>query len=454
VSAHTVDVAGPAGPDAPVALKVVVVAGPEEGRERPLDGVLAVGSDPSSGLVLSDPAVSRRHLSLSLERGRVIVRDLGSRNGTILSGAKIKEAELPIGAVITLGQSALTVQPRWHVREVAPSTARRFGELLGESLQMREIFAVLERVAPTDVTVLVEGESGTGKELVARSIHAASKRSKAPYVVFDCGAIPGELAESELFGHKKGAFSGAVADRAGAFAQADGGTICLDELGELPLDLQPKLLRVLETGEVKAVGSDTSRKVDVRVVAATNRELYAETRRGRFRADLLYRLEVVKIRIPPLRQRPEDVPLLVEKLLEGKTEGDAITGANLKKLVAYGWPGNVRELRNTLARAVALAGAGKKPKFADLVFNLGPASASPSTIGSEYPGVSSPVPYKEAKEQVLLGFHRQYVAALMDRHKGNVREAAAASGMSRKHLYDLLHRIEGDEPVETDDDEA
>jgi DNA-binding NtrC family response regulator len=454
VSAHTVDVAGPLGPDAPVALKVVVVAGPEEGREKPLEGVVAVGSDPSSGLVLTDPAVSRRHLSLSLERGRVIVRDLGSRNGTILSGAKIKEAELPIGAVITLGQSALTVQPRWHVREVAPSTARRFGELLGESLQMREIFAVLERVSPTEVTVLVEGESGTGKELVARSIHAASKRGKAPYVVFDCGAVPGELAESELFGHKKGAFSGAVADRAGAFVQADGGTICLDELGELPIDLQPKLLRVLETGEVKPVGSDATRNVDVRVVAATNRELHAEARRGRFRADLLYRLEVVKLRIPPLRQRPEDIPLLVEKLLEGKFEGDGITGPNLKKLVAYGWPGNVRELRNTLARAVALAGA-KKPRFADLVFNLGPASASPSTIGAEYPGVSSPVPYKEAKEQVLLSFHRQYVAALLERHKGNVREAAAASGMSRKHLYDLLHRIEGDENVgESDEDEA
>src|SRR5213075_70027 len=166
-----------------------------------------------------------------------------------------------------------------------------------------------------DVTVLVEGESGTGKELVARSLHAASPRSKGPYVVFDCSAVPSELAESELFGHKKGAFSGATSDRAGAFQRADGGTLCLDELGELPLDLQPKLLRVLETGEVRSVGSDTPRQVDVRLVASTNRDLHAETKRGRFRSDLYYRLEVVRVRMPPLRQRPKDIPGLIAKPL-------------------------------------------------------------------------------------------------------------------------------------------
>lgn len=457
---HTVDVAGPGGAgdaagSARVPLKIVVVSGPEEGRELALDGVVVVGTDASCNLVLTDRAVSRKHITLSLERGRVVVRDHGSRNGTFLSGTKVKEAELAIGAVLTLGQSAITVQPRWHVREVPPSTKKSFGELLGESLAMREVFAVLERVAPSDVTVLVEGESGSGKELVARSIHAASQRASKPYIVFDCGAVPADLAESELFGHKKGAFSGAVADRAGAFVQADGGTICLDELGELPLDLQPKLLRVLETGEVKAVGADTARKVNVRVVAATNRDLHAEARRGRFRSDLFYRLEVVKIRIPPLRQRPEDIPLLVAKLLEGKIRsGDAVTGANLKKLVGYGWPGNVRELRNTLARAVTLAQApgGPPPKFADLVFNLGPVSSSPSTIGFEYPGVSSPVPYKEAKEQVMLSFHRAYVTALLDRHQGNVRQAAAASDMSRKHLYELIKKLEGDASPDADAD--
>jgi transcriptional regulator with GAF, ATPase, and Fis domain len=458
---HTLDAGGAVdgGAGKPVALKVVVVAGPEEGTEVPLDASIAIGSDPSCDLVLTDRSVSRRHVTITVERRGIVVRDLGSRNGTFLSTAKIKEAELPIGAVLTVGQSAITIQPRWYVRELPPSVQRSFGEVIGESLAMREIFAILERVAPTEVTVLVEGESGTGKELVARSIHAASARASKPYVVFDCGAVPAELAESELFGHKRGAFSGAVSDRVGAFARADGGTLCLDELGELPLDLQPKLLRVLESGEIKPVGSDSPKKVDVRLVASTNRELHAEVRRGRFRADLMYRLEVVKLRLPPLRQRPEDVALLVAKLLEGKiAPGEAVSGDNLRKLVGYGWPGNVRELRNTLTRAVALATVPGKPppRFSELVINLGPASTAPSTIGSEYPGVSSPVAYKEAKDQVLHSFHRAYVTALLDRHQGNVRLAADASGLSRKHLYELIRRVDGEDAGRTraEDDDA
>jgi DNA-binding NtrC family response regulator len=328
-----------------------------------------------------------------------------------------------------------------------PSSARRFGELFGESLAMREVFAVLERVAPTDVTVLIEGESGTGKEVAARSIHAASARSRGPYVVFDCSAVPRELAESELFGHKRGAFSGAVSDRAGAFQRAHGGTICLDEIGELPLDLQPKLLRVLETNQVRAVGDDEVRHVDVRVIAATNRELRAESQRGRFRADLLYRLEVVRVRIPPLRQRPEDIPGLVGILMGGKLPpGDTIAGRNLAQLMNYAWPGNVRELRNALTRAVALAQQPGKPPvpFGQLVFNLGPAADTPPTIGISFPGVGTPLPYKEAKEQLLESFERAYVEALLERAGGNVTQAAAAAGLSRKHLYELLRRLHGD----------
>src|SRR5215472_10624231 len=273
---------------APVPAKVVVVAGPDEGLERALEGSLEIGTDPACTMVLSDPKVSRRHLLVKPRGGRIQVKDLGSRNGTFLGGARLADAEVPLGVVLELGQSFVAIQPRVWLREVQPSTARTFGELWGESVAMREVFAVLERVAPTDVTVLIDGESGTGKELAARSIHAASPRSDSPYVVFDCGSVPGELAESELFGHKRGAFSGAVANRAGAFAQANGGTLCLDEIGELPLELQPKLLRVLETGEVRSVGEDTTRTVDVRVIASTNRDLYAESRHGRFRSDLLY----------------------------------------------------------------------------------------------------------------------------------------------------------------------
>ena len=428
-----------------VPLKVVVTHGPDAGREVPVQSVLEVGTDPDVGLVLSDTAVSRRHLLISVGEGRIVVRDLGSRNGTFFSGAKIHEMELPIGAVVQLGQTELTVQLRWHVREVAPSLARNFGELFGESVAMREVFAILERAALSDAAVLIEGESGTGKELAARSLHKASARASRPYVVFDCGSVPAELAESELFGHKRGAFSGATADRIGAFQQADGGTLCLDELGELPLDLQPKLLRVLETGEIKPVGADTPRKVDVRILASTNRDLLAESRRGRFRSDLYYRLEVVRVRMPPLRQRPEDIPGLVERLLHDRLPPrDKITGKNLRKLVGYGWPGNVRELRNVLTRATTLSQVPGKPpsSFDKLVFNLGPASSTPLTIGAEFPGVSSNVPYKEAKEQVVQTFDELYISSLIDRHHGHITKAAAAAGLSRKHLYELMRKVE------------
>jgi DNA-binding NtrC family response regulator len=442
--AGTVELGSQAAPAIPV--KLVVLAGPDEGKEIPLGGTAQIGADPTCDLVLRDPAVSRRHASVSSEGSRIIVRDLGSRNGTFLDGTRLREAEVQLGAVLKLGKSAIGIESRWRVREVAPTEARQFGDLVAESTLMREVFAILERVAPTEVTVLVEGESGTGKELAARSIHQMSQRARGPYVVFDCGAVPSDLAESELFGHKRGAFSGATADRAGAFQRANGGTLCLDEIGELPLELQPKLLRVLETGEVRSVGDDVVRKLDVRIIASTNRDLHAEAQSGRFRSDLLYRLDVVKLRLPPLRQRPEDIPLLVHRLLEGKLPpGDKIEGENLALLARYGWPGNVRELKNTLARAVALGQAPGKPpaRFADLVFNLGPAASAPHTIGAEYPGVSHRVPYKEAKAQLLLGFERAYVAALLKRHRGNVQQAAQAAGLSRKHLYELIRRVEG-----------
>jgi len=440
------------GRGVPIRAKLVVLDGPNQGQERMLDAELTVGAEPSCDLVLDDAAVSRRHAVFSAQGGRILVRDLGSRNGTFLGGTRIVEAEVALGAVLRLGETPLGVHPAWQVREVQPGASRKFGELIGESVAMREIFAILERVSPSDVTVLVEGESGTGKELVARSVHQASARAGGPFVVFDCGSVPMNLAESELFGHRRGAFSGAVADRAGAFQQAHGGTIFLDELGELPLDLQPRLLRVLESGQVRRVGDDNMRQVDVRVVAATNRELHAEVRRGNFRSDLLYRLEVVKLRLPPLRQRPEDVRGLAVELLRGKIadEEEEIGGDNLRRLLGYAWPGNVRELRNVLDRALALGRApgGPLPRFADLVFNLGPAADGPALIGMSFPGVSTPMPYKEAKEQLLASFEREYIEALMQRHGENLSQAAVAAGLSRKHIYELLRRIRGVSPSE------
>ncbi|MEZ4442630.1 MAG: sigma 54-interacting transcriptional regulator [Polyangiaceae bacterium] len=431
-----------------VPVKLVVVQGPDEGLEIGLERVVKIGADPSCQFALSDSAVSREHCVVSAIAGQIAVKDLGSRNGTFLGTTRITEASVPLGALLQLGNTTIAVQPRLHVREVAPSSSRTFGDLYGEAVAMREVFAILERVAPTDATVLVEGESGTGKELVARAVHQHSSRARGPYVVFDCGAVPPQLAESELFGHKRGAFSGAVEDRMGAFGRADGGTICLDEIGELPLELQPKLLRALETGEIRRIGEDSMRRVDVRVIAATNRDLRAEAQRGTFRADLLYRLDVVKVRMPPLRHRPEDIAGLTRRLLGDKlVGGDTVEGDNLRKLMSYAWPGNVRELRNVLDRAMALAPT-RPARFADLAINLG--ASEPLTIGATFPGVANAIPYKDAKAQLLAAFDRAYVEALMDRHRGNVSRAAEAADLSRRALYDLIKRTTGEDAEESE----
>ncbi|MCA9622307.1 MAG: sigma-54-dependent Fis family transcriptional regulator, partial [Myxococcales bacterium] len=283
--------------------------------------------------------------------------------------------------------------------------------------------------------------TGTGKEMVARAVHEASARRNGPFVPVECSGLTNSLFESELFGHVRGAFSGAVSSRAGAFQRAAGGTLFLDEMGELPEALQPKLLRVLESGEVRSVGSDEVTKVDVRLLAATNRDLHAEAQRGRFRSDLLYRLDVVRVRLPPLRRRPEDIPGLIRDLLMGhQAPGDSIDGPNLRELVGYHWPGNVRELRNVLRRAVTLsATAAGNVRFDGLIFDLGPVR-EPAAFGLSYPGVAQPLPFKEAKQLLLEDFERRYVDALMDRHDANLTHAAKAAGLSRKHLYDLLRK--------------
>jgi DNA-binding NtrC family response regulator len=428
----------------PDAVKLVVLGGKSEGLERGLSHHLTVGADARCDVSLRDRGISRNHAEFRIEEGRVWVRDLGSRNGTFLHGVRVTEAELQLGSVVELGETSVGVYPRWHIREVDPSEKHSFGHLHGASQSMRHVFAILERVASTNATVLVEGESGTGKELVARSLHEASDRARKPYVVFDCTTVTKELAESELFGHVKGAFSGAIADREGAFRQADGGTIFLDELGELPLDLQPKLLRVLESGEIRRVGDSQRRKVDVRVIAATNRDLHAEARRGRFRSDLLYRLSVVRLALPPLRARPEDIALLTERLLEGQlAPGSRIEGPNLLRLMSYSFPGNVRELRNVLTRALALAPRrGGHVTFDELVLNVMSDVSSPTSLGFGFPGVDAHLPYKDAKQRLMAQFDDEYVQALMRRNGGNVTRAAKAADLSRKHVYALLRRVD------------
>ena len=302
---------------------------------------------------------------------------------------------------------------------------------------MRRLFAILEQVSNTDSTLLVEGETGTGKELVALAVHEASPRKDGPFVVLDCAAVPGELVESELFGHVRGAFTGAATNRPGAFVSADNGTLFLDELNSLPITMQPKLLRALESRSVKAVGSDAPRKVNVRVIAACNSDVERDVAEGRFRPDLFYRLSVVHVRIPPLRQRRDDIPVIAARMLEemGGCEPGEISGPNLDRLAAHAWPGNVRELRNVIERACALSGGVPRP-FRDMTLHLGP-----SREGGERLQVDTEATYSRAKEKVLASFERIYLEALMQRCGGNISLASRVSELDRKQLRKLLRRL-------------
>ena len=412
-------------------FRVTVSGGPALGASwtEPLEKC-AIGSHPSNDLVLDDPTVSRFHCELTVAGNRIRVRDLGSRNGTLAEGIGIVDATVPGGTLLALGHTQLKLEVDAGHAELATSERTQFGSLVGTSSVMREVFSQLERVAASDVTVLIEGETGTGKEGVAEAIHDASTRAKGPFVVVDCSAIPANLLESELFGHEAGAFTGATDRRIGVFEQASGGTVFLDEIGELPQDLQPKLLRALESREVRRVGGRQSIKCDLRIVAATNRDLRAEVNRATFRADLYFRLAVVKIALPPLRDRTGDMPLLVDHLLRRiGASPHAIASLStpdfMSALAAAPWPGNVRELRNHLEQCVV---------FDERRLPGAPTAPHPASH------VDASLPYEVARRQAIDSFEREYIIALLARTDDNVAAAAREAGVNRAYLHRLLRR--------------
>jgi transcriptional regulator with GAF, ATPase, and Fis domain len=423
--------------------KLVVIKGPQRGTEFLIAAdVIQVGKAPDNDLVIGDETVSRQHFAIVRDAKGYLLRDLQSTNGTFLDGAEIKEAYIRAGAVIGAGASEFKFTPFEERIEILPSENEVLGEMVGRSRAMREIFGLIERIAATDATVLIEGETGTGKDMIARTLHLLSRRRDAPFIVVDCGAVAGTLIESELFGHDKGAFTGAVAARQGAFELASGGTVFLDELGELALDLQPKLLRVLEQRELRRVGGSRTLKVDLRVIAATRKDLRSEVDKGKFREDLYFRLNVVPITAPPLRDRREDVNLLIDHFLtrmassEPGAEPPQLAESTRAALLAHDWPGNVRELRNVIERALAL---GTDPGA--LVAPLGDVPVgrgAPAPVeGLDFePGVS----FRDTKERWNEIFERRYLQWLLKRADGNISKAARDADMDRKYLHKLLRK--------------
>ncbi len=413
-----------------------VVEGPDTGRVFASKGSRTVlGTHASTDFRFSDPTMSRFHCEIGVSEGAASIRDLGSSNGTSVDGVRVFAAPLSDGAVLSLGRTKIRFALTSDHNEVRLSDSDRFGLLVGGSPAMREVYAMLEAVSASDATVLLLGETGTGKDVAAHSIHQEGARRDGPLVVVDCGAIPAELLESELFGHERGAFTGAEMSRPGAFEAASGGTLFLDEIGELSVDLQPKLLRVLESRETKRVGGNQIIPVDVRVIAATNRALREEVNARRFRSDLYFRLAVVEIALPPLREHKEDLPALVVELLAsmGIPEERAAalqTNKFLEELTHHTWPGNGRELRNYLERCAAL----------DRQLPLTDESPTARAIGQGGPPIDYEKPWRQARREWLEHFERRYLDELLRRHGNNVTAAARAAGVDRVHFHRLLSR--------------
>jgi DNA-binding NtrC family response regulator len=424
-------------------FSLTVIEGPDAGASlRAQVSEVSIGTAPGNDLLLTDPTVSRHHFSITATPDGFLVRDLGSSNGTWAGRVRLQQGYVDDGTRVRIGRTTLRVDQIDEDICEALSPEDGFGTLLGASSAMRRIFAALPRIAQSGSTVLLEGETGTGKGVLSAAIHDASARASHPFVVLDCTAIAPSLIESELFGHVKGAFTGAASDRAGAFEQASGGTIFIDEIGELPLDMQPKLLRALEERTVKRVGGNQRLKIDARVIAATNRDLRTEVNRGAFRADLYYRLNVVRVHIPPLRERTGDVERLARHFYGELVPDRPISNELLDTFCRQAWPGNVRELRAAVERAVlfddpALMALGGEP-----------AQGAEMDAGE---GFDPRVPFRVAKQRASDRWDQRYIRELFAHAKGNISEASRIARMDRSHLRSLLRKYGvrgGDEPGE------
>ncbi len=421
-----------------------VVGGPDAGKEHVLDeGTTMVGTHADNDVVLTDATVSRYHLEIRVRRDGIEVRDLDTTNGTKHGGTKIGQVVLSGAARLRLGKhTEMDVEPVDTSVDLDEWKPDRFGDVLGTTQPMKRLFSLLAKAAPTEATILLQGETGTGKEAIAEAVHKTSKRSRGPFIVVDCGSIPHELIASELFGHAKGSFTGAGADKQGLIEAANHGTLFLDEIGELALDLQPQLLRVLDRRQVRRVGETHAVDVDIRVIAATHRDLRAMVKSGQFREDLYYRLAVVATLVPPLRERKADIPSLVTWFADKMGRGGFAQSPSLLELLErHDWPGNVRELRNVVERALSLGESGLQ--------DLGegrPSRGSSPSVSDDAPHRTTPnpdvleLPFKEAKAALVESFEKDYLVALLARHRGNISRAASEAGIDRNYIHRLVKK--------------
>jgi transcriptional regulator with GAF, ATPase, and Fis domain len=429
-------------------FEVRVLDGVDRGKSFVFDCALSarvlIGTSPACDLRLTDPEVSRRHAALEVADGRARLLDLDSTNGTVVDHVVVVGAYLEGGELVRMGRTTLQVARVPAVPAPPLPTAGHFGRTLGTSPQMRRLYPLCTRLAASTVPVIIEGETGTGKEVLAESMHEEGPRADKPFVVFDCTAVPPSLVESELFGHERGAFTGAVASRKGVFEQANGGTLLIDEIGDLDLALQPKLLRVLEKSEVRRVGGDRPIHVDVRVLSATRRDLDREVQLGRFRDDLFHRLAVARIELPPLRKRRGDIAMLAHHFAQQLSAGGHALDADVVcRWEDAAWPGNVRELRNAVAKQIVLGdlasgGFEDEKDEAHDDAQRPPVRRPGADIVEQVLGLN--LPLITARQRIINDFERRYVADVLAKHGGSVAKAAKASGVARRHFHRLRAR--------------